>query len=280
LLAALFASNARAADCGHTWDDWSWEDYDWWNVWGCQPSFINWHYQAYNLNGDDWGSHGWNDACNPMLEYQKHWQAAFLLYFGLGDDVNTAFHSGLQDYTELSRGNAPTHWHNNFRHLLATDYSSYGSYQYRSTQIDLIFTNCPVYDYWVNAGWSGNPGFRASDFVHEGTHAWQKKRGYDPSHWVNPPGGTCTMTGANCDYWFWHGLSVYLFGEFYIENGTASRFHSPNQAEVEMLCDLVDYPQYWVPASVLATAHSDADNYAENRFINGWGYHCGDYRPW
>jgi hypothetical protein len=279
LLVAVLASSARA-DCGHTWNDWSWEDYDLWNVVGCQAPFYSWHFQAYNLNADDWGPHGWNDACNPMLEYPKHWMSAFLLSYGYQNDVNTAFHSSVQDYTELARGMAPTNWHYNFRHLLGTDYSTYGDYQQRSNKIDLVRTFCPVYDYWVNAGWSGNPAFRSTTMVHEGTHLWLHRRGYNESHLSNPPGGSCTLSGANCDYWYWHGLGVFSFGEFYIENGTASRFHSPNQAKVEALCDLVDYPAWWVPASVLATAHSDADNYAENRFINGWGYHCGDYRPW
>ena len=33
-------------------------------------------------------------------------------------------------------------------------------------------------------------------------------------------------------------------------DGTANRFHSPNQVQVEYLCDVADQSQSWVPASV------------------------------
>ena len=66
----------------------------------------------------------------------------------------------------------------------------------------------------------------------------------------------------------------------YQTDGTANRFHSPNQAQVEYLCDVADQPKAWVPASVRQAAQADANTRAAQRFINGPGYTCGSPRPW
>jgi len=59
-----------------------------------------------------------------------------------------------------------------------------------------------------------------------------------------------------------------------------SHFHSPNQVGVEYLCDVADFPQWWVPNSVLVAAAATANGLSDSRFINGPGYHCGEPRPW
>jgi hypothetical protein len=86
------------------------------------------------------------------------------------------------------------------------------------------------------------------------------------------------MSPCGCDYFYFHPVSVYVFGAMWENNGTASRFHSPTQVQVEFLCDVAD--QSTAPASVKVGARSDANARSAARFINGPGYRCGDPRPW
>jgi hypothetical protein len=60
-------------------------------------------------------------------------------------------------------------------------------------------------------------------------------------------------------------------------DGTANRFHSPNQVQVEFLCDVADQSQSWVPNSVRLRATADANARSAARFINGPGYSCGAF---
>lgn len=89
---------------------------------------------------------------------------------------------------------------------------------------------------------------------------------------------SCTAPG--CDYFYFHGIGAYAFGAMWENDATANRFHSPNQVQVEYLCDVADQPQPWVPNSVRTTAENDANTRAAERFLNGPGYRCGDPRPW
>ena len=115
--------------------------------------------------------------------------------------------------------------------------------------------------------------------MHEGWHGWLKKDNWNNGscggHRCLPrdpqgnklPLGACTVDG--CDYFYFHGIGAYAFGALYQTDGTANRFHSPNQVQVEFLCDVADYPQSWVPKSVRQEAKTDADKRASERFING-----------
>jgi len=116
--------------------------------------------------------------------------------------------------------------------------------------------------------------------IHEGWHGWQDWHGYSYGHQSNPMNGKCSVMGANCDYFYFHGVSAYLFGDMYQTDGTANRFHSPNQVQVEFLCDVADYPMWFVPCSVLVAATAEANARSGTRFINGPGYFCGSPRPW
>lgn len=138
-------------------------------------------------------------------------------------------------------------------------------------------TYCPLYNPTVS---NANPGSRGGDYQHEGWHAWMDRWGWDNGseggHRPGPQGG-CTING--CDFFYFHGIGQYAFGEMWQSNGTASRFHSPNQVQVEYLCDVADLPQSWVPASVRQAARADANTRATQRFINGPGFTCGSARP-
>jgi hypothetical protein len=250
-------------------------DNDLWNIHGCWSDFFNWHYSAFETTSDDWGGRGFNDACNPNKEYPKHWSAAYLMSYGLADDNEHSFHSGQRDYLELGRARSSSQWHAEFRHQASDDTSFFGQWIERTFKVNLVQTSCLLYNFTLpNAG----PGSRGGDFAHEGTHAWMDRHGFKPDHFAKA--GTCTLTGNACDYFYFHPVSEYQFGELWIQNGTASRFHSPNQTQVEYLCDVSDFPAAWVPSSVRIQAAQDANTRATSRFINGPGYSCGTVRPW
>src|SRR5215470_6132440 len=74
-------------------------DRDLWNIHGCWQDFFLWQYQAYDMRSSDWSGRGWNDACNNRLEYPKHWNAAYLVTYGLIDNYYQSFHA-TTDYRQ------------------------------------------------------------------------------------------------------------------------------------------------------------------------------------
>jgi len=250
-------------------------DRDLWNTHGCWDAFYLWQYRAYAMSADSWGDRGWLDACNVNLEYPKHWNAAYLVTYGLADNYSFSFH-GTVDYRQLAEA-APSLFHNFQIHVPSDRTDIFGAYQVLGL-VNLLFTACPVYN---PGSANSNPASRASEFMHEGWHGWLAKYGWDNGS-VNGhrpgPQGACAING--CDYFYFHGVGAYDFGSLYGTDGTANRFHSPNQVQVEFLCDVADYPQSWVPNSVRIAAQADANARAAQRFINGPGYYCGNPRPW
>lgn len=247
-----------------------------WNTHGCWQDFFLWSYRAYDQRGSDWDNRGWNDACNVNLEFPKHWNAAYLVTYGLRDENCCSWH-GTVDYRALGEA-ASTSFHKSLYHTCRDDSCCFGSFNPKAIGPDELSTHCSLYN---AASTNGHPAARAGDFMHEGWHGWLRKYNWDNGscggHRCGPT-GACTASG--CDYFYFHGVGAYAFGALYQTDGTANRFHSPNQVQVEFLCDVADYSQSWVPASVRQGARSDADARAVARFINGPGYKCGDPRPW
>jgi hypothetical protein len=243
---------------------------DLWNLHGCWQDFFLWQYQAYDLRGGDWTNRGWNDACNNLLEYPKHWNASYLLTYGLLDNLSQSFH-GTVDYRAAAEA-ASGNYHNAIHDSVGDGLDNFGSYSGGT-----VTTYCPLYNVSIQ---NANPGSRGGDFEHEGWHAWMEKYNWDNGsvggHRPGPQ-GACTING--CDYFYFHGIGQYAFGDMWQTDGTANRFHSPNQVQVEYLCDIADQSQSWVPASVKLAAKTDADTRAAQRFINGPGYTCGSARP-
>lgn len=275
-LTVLFSAIAVYANCDQTTA--SQADKDLWNTHGCWQAFFLWQYQAYDMRGSDWGSRGWNDACNVNKEYPKHWNASYLLTYGLQDNWQFSFH-GTVDYRATAE-RWDNQFHDDLYHTATDDTSIFGRFSTHFFGPNEIQTSCLLYD--PNLATNANPGSRAGDFNHEGWHGWMDKYNWDNGscggHRCGTP-GNCTAKDA-CDYFYFHGIGAYAFGAMWENNGTASRFHSPNQVQVEFLCDAADYPQSWVPNSVRLAAKSDANTRASTRFINGPGYFCGDPRPW
>jgi hypothetical protein len=253
-------------------------DRDLWSRHGCSSSFYTWQSKAYDLRSSDWSNRGWNDACNVNLEFPKHWSAAWLVTYGLADNQSQSFH-GTVDYRATGEA-ASSNYHDSLYHSVTDDTGVFGRFSpaFWPWDTDNVQTSCLLY----NPGLSNsNPGSRAGDFMHEGWHANYDKYGIsngDVGGHRPGPQGACTING--CDYFYFHGISAYVFGAMWENNGTASRFHSPNQVQVEFLCDVADQPQSWMPASVRQSAAADANARAVSRFINGPGYSCGSPRPW
>lgn len=283
LALALGSATGAAALCDQSAA--STADRDLWNTHACWQDFFLWSYRAYDQRSGDWAGRGWDDACNVNLEFPKHWNAAYLVTYGLADENCCSFH-GTQDYRATGEA-AGSQFHDALYHTIHDNSAFFGEFNPVSTGPDELSTNCPLYDPTVS---NANPASRAGDFMHEGWHAWLLKYNWNNGscggHRCPPvdaagnrlPLGACTATG--CDYFYFHGIGAYAFGAMYQTDGTASRFHSPNQVQVEFLCDVADYSQWWVPKSVREAARVDADKRAAERFINGPGYKCGDARPW
>ena len=248
-----------------------------WNTHGCWQDFFLWSYKAYDQRQSDWNNRGWNDACNVNLEFPKHWNAAYLVTYGL-QDLNCCSWHGTSDYRALAEA-ASSNFHTRLYHNIGDATDKFGSFDTHIFGPNEVTTYCPLYN---SSSSNGNPGSRAGDFMHEGWHGWLDKYNWDNGscggHRCGTP-GNCTAKDA-CDYFYFHGVGAYAFGALYQTDGTANRFHSPNQVQVEFLCDVADYPKSWVPNSVRQAARSDADTRASQRFINGPGYKCGDPRPW
>jgi hypothetical protein len=211
------------------------------------------------------------------LEFPKHWNAAYLVTYGL-QDLNCCSWHGTVDYRALGEA-AGSNFHTSLYHTCSDDSCCFGSFNTHFWGPNEISTHCLLYD---STSANANPGSRAGDFQHEGWHGWLDKYNWDNGscggHRCGTP-GNCTAKDA-CDYFYFHGVGAYAFGALYQTDGTANRFHSPNQVQVEFLCDVAQYSKSWVPKSVQDSAKSDADARAAARFINGPGYKCGDSRPW
>lgn len=268
---AMTSSNANAQCIDGT----NQAESDLWATHNCWWDFVLWQYKAYRMSDSDWGGWGFRDACNINLPYAKAVNASYLLTYGLTDNYSLQWHSTL-DYRHAAEAwNSPVHNQihyipNSTRAWLAQADTG------RFLAEDRTQMGCLLFD---NTSANGNPASRAGDYVHEGWHHWSQKHGYDPSH-MNGPISACTMNGAACDWWYFHGVGAYDFGEMHKYTTDGRFFHSSNQAQVEFLCDIAELSQWWVPASVRTIARSEANQRLSMRFRNAVAYRCGDPRPW
>jgi hypothetical protein len=254
--------------------DTSTEDQAVWDIHGCDTSFASFERQAFDVRfADD------SLACTLPYEYPKHWSAAWLLINGLSNNYDQQWHSS-QDYCAAAASNSPD-YHDYFYQQVRVA-SWFGRWAKHSGD-DEVDTSCKLYDPFDAAGRRSshaNPGSRGGDFVHEAFHGWLDHYGYSPGHLENPPGGACRMTGKNCDNFYFHGVGAFDFGYLWYTDGTGDHFHTPNQTQVEYLCDVAILPQSWVPAAVSQAAQKDTEQRVKTRFINGPAAKCGDPRPW
>jgi hypothetical protein len=271
----LASTSPAHAVCGQGPANLSTADREFFAVHGCDIPFFTWEASSggYDLHWGDWASRGWFDACNQQLEFPKHWSAALLVVRGLVDDYNRSFHA-TADYLALSRGPGSS-FHDGFYHNVGDRLDAFGEY-FHFLWDRAVSTFCPLYD--VTVAPNANPASRAGDYMHEGWHAWLDKYGWDNGSCGGHRCTGCSDAGA-CDFFYFHGISVFEFGDLWTNDGTAARFHSPNQVQIEFMCDVADLQPH-LPLSVRAAATADANRRATRRIINAPGYHCGDPRPW
>ena len=135
--------------------------------------------------------------------------------------------------------------------------------------------HCPLF----NVGSiSSFPSHRAGVLLHEAWHHWQYKHGFVGDH----PSRSGACTGAECDYYYFHGTGWFDFGTLdrYDLNPQSFRFHSPYQVEAEFLSDLAEMTRAWVPNLISQTARDHGNILLEKYFINRVGYRIGQPRPW
>jgi hypothetical protein len=246
-----------------------------WALQNCWWDFVLWQYKAYRMWNDNWGSWGFNDACNLRLEYPKAFNASFVLTYGLPDDQSLQWH-GTIDYRRAGEAWG-TEGHGTIYYMPSTSRSWLAQAETgRFLAEDRTKMGCLLFD---STATTGVPSTRSGDYVHEGWHHWQHKYGYDPSH-MNGPVGSCTMTGNACDWYYWHTVGQYAFGEMWKYTSDGRFFHSPNQSQVEYLCDIGELGTGWVPTVVEQLARAEANQRLGSRFRNAVGYRCGDPRPW
>lgn len=285
LAVALFCivGSAKVVDAVCNQTAASTSDIDLWDTHGCWQDFFRWSQQTYNMDEGNWHDRGWNDGCNRNLEFPKHWSSAFLVTYGLKETA-LQFH-GTVDYRAAAEGKPGNNYHTEFEHSIFDELDEgFGKHRPGFGPVDEeVQLSCLLF----NGGFpeaiaNGNPASRAGDFMHESWHSWMDKWDYDNGdeggHRKGPILPNCTAKG--CDYFYWHGIGAFAFGDMWQSDGTPGRFHSPNQVQVEYLCDVADNPTSWVPASVRKEAADDANTRAAERFINGPGYVCGSPRPW
>jgi hypothetical protein len=246
---------------------------DLWTTHDCWWDFVLWQYQAYRMGRSDWENWGYDDACNPALPYPKAVNASYLLTYGLNEDQSFQWH-GTIDYRRAGEAWSSSN-HDQMHYVPSTSRAWLAQAQNRSPEEDRTRMGCLLFD--TDSG-NGNPSARAGDYVHEGWHHWQYKRGY--SGHMQGPVGSCTLTSKGCDWYYWHGVGAYAFGEMHKYTSDGSFFHSPTQAQVEFLCDISESSQSFVPTSVRTLARAEANQRLANRFRNAVAYRCGDPRPW
>lgn len=261
-------------------------DRDLWGKHGCYIKFFEWSAKAYKLESGDMKNRGWNDACNVNLEFPKHWNAAYLITYGLEDNFFQSFHM-TSDYRGISEG-ASNKFHSTLRHTIKDGNGLFGSFMWHPVAPNVVTTYCLLYD---SSKANANPASRAGDYVHEGWHAWLDYYNWDNGSSAghrSGPQGKCTIS-SGCDYFYFHKIIDYRFyydmwdgGRSFQMGATPNQHprHTPNQAQVEFLCDVADLSKSWVPESVRIAARADANQRAVTRFINGPGYTCGSARPW
>jgi hypothetical protein len=247
-------------------------DNDLWSVHNCWWDFVLWQYKAYRMWDSNWKDWGFRDACNIGEPYPKAHNASYLLTYGLTDGI-WQWH-GTLDYRRAGEAWASPN-HNTIHYVPANTRAWLAQAQKRFLREDRTRLSCLLFD--IDAV-TANPATRAGDYVHEGWHHWQYKRGY--SGHMNGPIGACTMNGRACDWYYWHGVGAYAFGEMHKYTTDGQFFHSPNQAQVEFLCDVSEMSKWWVPTSVRNRGRIEANQRLGSRFRNTVAYRCGDPRPW
>jgi len=125
-------------------------------------------------------------------------------------------------------------------------------------QKDLVRMWCPAFTL------DDSPAYRAAAMLHEATHilfGWSHQ----------------TVGGANKDNFLVHTLREIGLGE--LDPARASHKHSMYQIQAEFLADIAEYPAFWIPLDIRASAANTANWILSDQIINDVGWQVGVPRP-
>jgi hypothetical protein len=229
-----------------------------WNVHNCWPAFRDWFRPYFNFQSDHWDE-GWGwDSCDPTQAFPKMWDSAYLITYGLRDSSLGPWHADV-DYYRWASGNR-----HGFRYEPEDASDVYATAYAGWFVTDRVEMKCLSFN-------NRMAGVRAGTMLHESTHITYGSATGVWSHQSNPPGSNCS---DNCsDDWFFHALSSYGYGSL------EGHKHSMVQIQIEYLCDLSEFGEWWVPLSTALVAKSEANDRMTNRIRNPPGWTCGQPRP-
>lgn len=229
-----------------------------WNVHNCWPAFRDWFRPYFNLQSDHWdGRWGWT-SCDPTQAFPKIWNSAYLITYGLADWSPGPWHSDV-DYYRWASGNQ-----HGFRYEPEHAFDVYAVAFTGWFTTNRVEMQCPSFN-------GRTAGVRAGTMLHESTHIMYGDWLGGWPHRSNPPGSNCT---SDCsDDWYVHYLNSYSYGSL------AGHRHSMNQIQIEYLCDLAEFGEWWVPYMIENFAQAEANNRITNRIRNPPGWTCGQPRP-
>ena len=218
-----------------------------WNVHACWPAFRDWFRPYFNLQHDHWdGGWGW-ETCDPTQAFPKTWNSAYLITYSLEDWSLGPWHSDV-DYYRWTAGSQ-----HGFRFEPEDATGAYARAIWGYFTTDRVEIMCPSFN-------NRTAGVRAGTMVHESTHHIYK----DLEHQ-----GACGCI----DDWFFHYFGAYPYGSL------AGHKHSPVQIQIEWLCDLAEFGEWWVPLTIGTMAQSESNDRMNNRIRNPPGWTCGQPRP-
>lgn len=313
VLAAAFAAVPHAqALCGQNLANLSTADCDAWLAMstnmpatceagdgGWTAEWTDWTVAAYALDGNEWAGRGWDQSNNVLLEFPKFWHTARMLsemrfgsrdpnaWMGLppGLPITPSWHHPTDDYQPASEA-ADNAFHGAMRYSVADTCPGGPAIACNAVSATpaVITSTCFWYDGVSNVGNDvyNTPIVRAADMLHEAWHSWQTQEGYSEGTATGHIGANTTecVNGVNsCDWFYPHTTSAYAPGEMYQHDMTENRFHSPFQVQIEYICDMVDNPNPWIPASAILVATNAAATFSTNFIMNGIGVFCGTNRP-
>lgn len=238
-------------------------------------AFVNWARNAYALTDDSWDGAGADDPNDGTLPFGKVLTSIFLITYALSDNHALQWHS-TEDYISCSRaGNNRFHGPFYMRFIEYNGSAEAEAETRRFAARDRTNLHCPLF----NQGSISNfPSHRAGVLLHEAWHHWQLAHGFSGRH----PDKSGSCTGAECDYYYFHGVGQFEFGALdgWDTNRASFHFHSPYQVEAEFFADLAELAKPWVPDIISKTARDHGNTLLEKYFVNRVGYRIGQPRPW
>jgi len=244
---------------------------------GCWRDLYLWVWNAYQLTDDSWNPAGIADACNISLPFAKVVNGAYVINYALTDNRDLQWHS-TEDYGSSSRA-GDNRFHGPFyQRLIEYDGTAEADSQTgRTAARDRTNLHCPIFNV---DGLSDDPVNRGSVLVHESWHHWQQKNGFSGEHIVGPT-GACTWKGKSCDWYYFHTVDSFEFGQLerYSTDPAHFQFHSPYQIQSEFDADVAELAQPWVQIEVTQKARYYGNTRLANAFVNRVGYRIGEPRP-